>query len=625
MLVPVSLCKSAATKVADELAVLLKKNYDLYSSFEDDFIKLQSDLTAVSAVLHDAEKKQHEEKRDSVEDWLRKLQHALHDAEDLLDDIKAESLRQNVEAEWRVVTWVRNFYFLSSMDYRVKKIRGRIEDIARQRSSLHLQELNRGDMVVVVNSIARQRKHTTTTTRPYSYPRFTEVVGREQDKRSVMERLFGGGDDDGSVFVVPVVGIGGLGKTALVHLVFDDERVKRGFDLRIWVDVSDDLNPERVRQKKVVRAVNCGDDRNARGIDSVSCLEDRVRGKRFLLVLDDVWNCNRVEWLDVKKLLGNGERGSRILVTTRYKITASIMGGESSLYQLGALADGDCWALFEKWAFGEGESAQHHPNLVRIGEEIVTKCGGVPLAIRTVGGILSGSKEESYWLSVKNSDTWGMDNKYTMGLNNMSEREDGILSVLKLSYDQLPTPLKECFAYCSLLSKGREFDKQDLIHSWMAQGFIHHASGQQLEDVGSWYVNEFVSRSIFEVVRENHKTEITKCRMHDLLHDLAKLVAGSLMVNSGDTANMSESTRHVSFWGHDLVTEDPRSFLNLPKLRTLVLRTNNKLGNYSSGSGESHLHALLSGSTYLRVLDLSYSGLKQLPNSIGNLKHLRYC
>lgn len=156
-------------------------------------------------------------------------------------------------------------------------------------------------MVVVVNSIARQRKHTTTTTttRPYSYPRFTEVVGREQDKRSVMERLFGGGDDDGSVFVVPVVGIGGLGKTALVHLVFDDERVKRGFDLRIWVDVSDDLNPERVRQKKVVRAVNCGDDRNARGIDSVSCLEDRVRGKRFLLALDDVWNCNRVEWLDV--------------------------------------------------------------------------------------------------------------------------------------------------------------------------------------------------------------------------------------------------------------------------------------------------------------------------------------
>lgn len=140
MLVPVSLCKSAATKVADELAVLLKKNYDLYSSFEDDFIKLQSDLTAVSAVLHDAEKKQHEEKRDSVEDWLRKLQHALHDAEDLLDDIKAESLRQNVEAEWRVVTWVRNFYFLSSMDYRVKKIRGRIEDIARQRNSLHLQE-----------------------------------------------------------------------------------------------------------------------------------------------------------------------------------------------------------------------------------------------------------------------------------------------------------------------------------------------------------------------------------------------------------------------------------------------------------------------------------------------------
>lgn len=126
---------------------------------------------------------------------------------------------------------------------------------------------------------------------------------------------------------------------------------------------------------------------------------------------------------------------------------------------------------------------------------------------------------------MKNSDTWSM--------SLLSENEDGIMSILKLSYDQLSSPFKECFAFCSLITNEKEFDMQDLIHLWMAQGFIQPSNNdQQLEDVGIWYINEFVSRSIFDIVRENHKTEIVKCRMHDLFHDLAKLVAGNLMVNS---------------------------------------------------------------------------------------------
>lgn len=586
MSVAVSLCKSAANKVVEKLTSLLKERYTLYLSFEDDLKKLQSDLSAISAVLHDAaEKPTTTTQSHSVQDWLGKLHDTLHDAEDVLDDINAEALRQKVVAEWRFVTLVRNLLFLSGIDARIKDIRGRIDDIAKQRNSFRLQEPDRDRDVV----FTRRRRE---------QARFAEVVGREGDQKEVVERLFGGGE---GVFAVPVVGIGGLGKTALVDLIFDDDRVKMGFDFRVWVDVCDDLNPERIGQKRITRAVDCRDE-NVPAMDLLSSLEYKLRGKKFLLVIDDVWNCNRVDWLVLKKLLGNGDRGSRILVTTRYKITASIMGENRGLYELGGLADGDCWCLFEKWAFGEGESACH-PNLARIGQEIVMKCGGVPLAIRTLGGLLSGSKEESYWLSVRNSDTWG--------IGHIAESEDGILSVLKLSYDQLPLGLKECFAYCCLLPKGREFDKQDLIHLWMAQSFIHspdQSDQQQLEDIGSWYVNELVSRSIFDVVRENHKGEIVECRMHDLLHDLAKSVAESLMASSGTTAN---NTRHLSLWD----TEVPTSYLNLPKLRTLVLHTK---------CSESELHALLSGSTYLRVLDLSNSGLKHVPSCIGNMKHLRY-
>lgn len=595
MVIPISLCKSAAKKILEELTTILTNRYNLYSSFQEDFIKLKNDMSAISSVLLDAEKKQ--EKNHLVQDWLKKLQDALHDAEDLLDDINAEALRQKVEAEWKIVTVVRKMFFFSDMDVRIKKIIVRIDEIANRISSLHLQELDQHQET----ASNRHREN-----RTISYMRCsTELVGREEDKKYVIERLLGGGSNSNNV-VLPIVGIGGLGKTALVNLIFDDESVKNGFDLRIWVDVSDDWNIERVWQKKVVRAVDRSDE-IVQDIDVLSsCL--KVREMKFLLVLDDVWNCNRVEWLDFKKsLLGNCASGSRIIATTRYKITASVMGEneiENSLYQLGGLADGDCRSLFEKWAFGGGERVQH-PNLVKIGEEIVMKCGGVPLAIRTVGGLLSETKDESYWMSVKNSDTWSM--------SHLPEKEDGIMAVLKLSYDQLPSPYKECFAYCSLLPKGKEFDKQDLIHLWMAQGFIQPSNNDQLEDVGNWYINEFVSRSIFEIVHENHKTEIVKCRMHDLFHDLAKLVAGNLMVNS-DASNMSESTRHISIWDQADIREDPSLFLNLPKLRTLLLCT--KLG--------PHLNVFLLGSTYLRALDLSNMGITSLPNSIGNMTHLRY-
>ncbi|KAJ7976643.1 Disease resistance protein [Quillaja saponaria] len=578
---------SIAEAILRKLSFFAVNEIQLATSFKKDLEKLNDTLSTIRAVLLDAEQ---QEVNHAVKDWLRKLKDVLHDAQDLLDDLSVEALRQNVEAEWWLMTKVRNFFFCSEMGRRIVDIREKLEAISEERRAFHFREQ-------VGNHLITKREET------YSFVRFTEVVGRENDKNAIVELLLGNTEE--SLSVIPIVGMGGLGKTTLAQLAFNDDSLKGYFDLRIWVCVSDDINEKKIVQKII---------EDVAGVDYVNrCMEylhrlllEILKGKKFLLVLDDVWNGNYAEWYRLRNLLTDGAKGSKILVTTRYKNSASVMG-TVSLYHLAGLSDDDCWSLFEKWAFREGESTRYQ-NLVIIGFQLVGKCGGVPLAIRTLGSLLRLEREESYWLSVKNNE-----------ILDIAQEENDILPVLWLSYDQLPSNLKECFAYCSLLPKGQEFDKDTLIQLWMAQDFIQSSNGnEQLEDIGSWYFDELVSRSFFDVVHQNYKAETVKCRMHDLVHDLAKSVAGKecLTVKFG-TTSIFKSVRHVSFFGYHQI-EDVKPLRKVSKLRTLLLPV--KLGR----SLERLLDALLPCSTFLRVLDLSYSDIEYLPSCIGDIKHLRY-
>ena len=280
--------------------------------------------------------------------------------------------------------------------------------------------------------------------------------------------------------------------------------------------------------------------------------------KKYLLVLDDMWNEDNTKWLLLKNLLMVGARGSRIVVTTRSEMVVSITRA-TSWYALGGLPVEKAWNLFVKVAFGEGHLPKNQA-FISLGKEILEKCVGVPLAIRTIASLLHSKASENEWRSFKNNE-----------LSKIPQEENNILSTLKLSYDHLPSYIKQCFAYCRLFPKDYEIDVETLIDLWAAQGFIKLSNPKQrVKDVGREYFMLLLWRSFFQDVREDFRGNIW-CKMHDLMNDLAISVAGTeCTILHSTEENIGENVRHVSFNLLDSSTQFPIIKFEGKRIRTVL-------------------------------------------------------
>ncbi|XP_015161332.1 putative disease resistance protein RGA1 [Solanum tuberosum] len=363
-----------------------------------------------------------------------------------------------------------------------------------------------------------------------------QVYGRDKEEDEIVKILINYVSDAQQLSVLPIVGMGGLGKTTLSQMVFNDQRVIQHFDPKIWVCVSDNFE-----EKKLIKAiVESAEGRPLLGDMDLAPLQKKLQellnGKRYLLVLDDVWNEDQEKW--------------------------------------------DCWLLFMQRALGHQEEI--NPNLVVIGKEIVKKCGGVPLAAKTLGGILRFKREEREWEHVRDSEIW-----------KLPQDESSILPALQLSYHHLPLDLRQCFTYCAVFPKDTEMEKENLISLWMAHGFLLSKGNLELEYVGNEVWNELYLRSFFQEIEV--KSSNTYFKMHDLIHDLAT----SLFSASTSSSNIRQVS--VKYY---------------PYMMSIGLAE--IVSPYSP--------PLLQNFVSLRVLNLSYTELEleQLPSSIGDLVHLRY-
>ncbi|XP_062166254.1 putative disease resistance protein RGA1 [Alnus glutinosa] len=590
-------------KVIEKLGSIAYQEFGLVCGVKSDLKRLKPTMSMIKEVLLDAEKKQASDER--LRTWLGQLNDVLHDAEDVLDEIEYQALRKQVVASYGS-TFMKVRHFLSSsmahafpfkLAHKMKGIRERLDKIATDKDKFNLTKQREDEH--------RMREMT------HSFVHPSTIIGRDKDKENIINLLM---QPNGSknVNVISIVGLGGLGKTALAKWVYNDERVVGIFQLKMWVCVSEDFCVTRLI-KEIFKSA-CG----AIGITidpnwSVDILQTKLRellkDKKFLLVLDDVWNENHNKWIELKSLLSDGFKGSKIIVTTRSNFVASVMSTDSE-YNLEGLSQDDSLSLFVECAFEEGEEKQH-PNLLKIGNEIVKKCKGVPLAVKTLGRLLYSKVDEREWEKVRNNELWKLEQTET----------DMILPALRLSYDQLSIHLKRCFAFCSLYPKDYDFSSFDLIQFWMAHGLIRKTSIDkklELEDVGESYINELVSRCFFQdVVKVSPCLPFYTFKMHDLIHDLAISVAQGEYCSVVDLGNegIADTVRHLSFSVKDLGQEVPKWLDNLTKVRTVMFTTE---------PPPSLAEACISRFKSLRLLNLNCSSFEVLSSSIGTLKHLRY-
>ncbi|XP_008232251.1 PREDICTED: putative disease resistance protein RGA4 [Prunus mume] len=584
-----------AEGILTRVASLAEQELSLLWGFKGELTSLRGSLSKLQAMLRDVQSPQVRGER--VEMWVKDLEDIAHEADDVLDEYEYELLRRKVEIQNQIKKKVLNFFsrhnpiaFRLEMAHKIQNINASLAKLNNEAASIGLVARS-----TFVNATSHDiggldRETVSSFDQDEKY-----MVGRKEVESEIVTTLINSGkNQENCLSVMAIEGMGGLGKTFLAKSIYNNPEIGRHFDKKIWVCVSTPFEVKKILSGilEYLKPEKAGIKGKAAICEN---LQEYLKGKTYLLVLDDVWNDDPNKWDDLMNCLLNATstKASKILVTTRNVSVSSIVQTLPTCV-LRKLSEDECWRILKYKAFPDA-SAVLTEDQERIGREIAKKCAGVPLVAKVLGNMMR-SKDTDGWRSILENGIW-----------DLPEGEERILSVLKLSFDELKPPsLKQCFAYCSMFVKDFQIEKDDLINLWMAQGLLYpsppNRRNLEMEDIGNEYFNILLHNSFFQDVQKYDDGRFIMCKMHDLVHDLAE------HVSKRNNNNFNE-TRHM--------THIPTSVLqgvlerSAHKLRSLFLDV--------EGLGD-----ILPNFRGLRVLNLSNADIEELPISIGKLKHLRY-
>lgn len=475
-------------------------------------------------------------------------------------------------------------------------------------------------------AVSAKNIHTRTTSAPIG-----KVTGRDEDLKKITTMLHNEKDDgnprssDSKCFsAIGIHGISGSGKTTLAQHVCMHEKANGYFDVVMWIHVSQNYSVGDIL-KEMFEAASVDKEKPCPNYNSLDVLEkeleQKLDGKRFLLVLDDIWCDKDDDKQKLAKLLSPlkfGKRGSKILATSRHKDAFSDLGPgvARTVFPIRPLDDKVFLELFMYYALEDANVDDlDQTELKIIGAQIAQKLKGSPLAASTVGGQLRKRQNDvEFWEQVRDRDL----------LNETT-------GALWWSYQHLDEQVRRCFTYCSIFPRRHRLNRDELVKLWVAEGFIQTTNAEEdMEAIGRDYFHELLATSFVQPGGYYEGSE--GYLVHDLMHDLAEKAAGSdcFRIENGLRTKIPHDVRHLFVANAAMVTEE---IFNLENLRTLIIDDTER----DTPVNKLFFEKLFEKLKKLRVLAVEISwtatggdimdddyGTLEVPKTIGDLKHLRY-
>ncbi|XP_073013671.1 putative disease resistance protein RGA1 [Typha latifolia] len=583
---------AAIGELLTRLSYLLLWRNLLDSSVLDKLEKLKEVLIKINNVVKAAAGK--EIKNENLMQWLMQLKDVAYEADDLLDTFEYRWLENQADEDEK--SWQPTPSILKSLFSHG----GGIEDLSNIAGRLERIASNVGSFVQFLRLEGQSKKHTVEQ-RIGASPAFRHsFVGRMKEKEEIINILLRT-ESCGvkNVPVLPILGISGTGKTTLAQVIYNDERVKSHFSLRMWVCVSDKLSVFRLT-KEIFNQAGCHS-----GVTSFNKLQEILKKKlnteKFLLILDDVRNEIKSVWDTLKAPLCNGNKGSKILLTSRVPKVAKLMGTLDPIELEGFPRD-QYRSFLAEYEFGGANLKKHHR-----GKKLASELEDLPLAAKTAGALRKDKLDASHWDSISMGDIYELE-----------KGQDHIMAALKQKYLHLPPHLQQCFAYLNIYPKEWSFKREDVIQMWMAQGMIYqdHDKRILIKDIGKDYFKELVSKSFFQSSDDDDHYTIP-----NLLHDLAESVSKDdcFRVEGDEFRTIPTTIRHLFINTKHLASLKENAYV-LNKLRTLILRSDFPV----FPNDADHLQEVIIQLKSIRSLTLKNCNLKRCPYNLSSLTHLRY-
>ncbi|VAI70325.1 unnamed protein product [Triticum turgidum subsp. durum] len=611
----------ALSPVLRKLGELLAGEYNLEKRVKKGVQSLLIELEMMHAILRKVSEVPSDQLEEPVRIWAGKVRDLSCDMEDAVDDflvrVDEGSSRKPTNMRNRVNKFLKKTTKLFGKGKALHQICDAIEeaqDLAKQLADLHKRyEL---DMHSSSNGATIDPRVLAL------HKDVGELVGIDYTRDELIKTLI---CEDGSskeqLKTIPIVGVGGLGKTTLTKAVY--EKIKAQFDCVAFVPVGQ--NPDI---RKIFKDLLYGlDKKKFKDIHNTTRdekilmeeISEFLVDKRYLIVIDDIWE--EETWRFINCALWKNKLHSRVITTTRNVSVseACLSSSDDMIHKMKPLSDEDSRILFHRRVFQSEEKCPK--DLQAVSREILKKCGGVPLAIITISSLLVSNqriKQKEEWMHVHSSMGRGV-------------TEGGIVKdmkrILSLSYYDLPSHLKTCLLYLCIFPEDFEIERDWLIWRWLAEGFIQCDKEEtRLFEIGESYFNELINRSLIQPAEINYEGTVVTCRIHDMVLDLICSLSSeenfiSILDNDNWHApNMQRKSRRLSL--HNIkakVQNHQFDSTSLSKVRTFAVFSPVTCDWLPS----------LSSFQFLRVLDLGNCGSHKSSSGIslkyvGNLIHLRY-